>query len=123
MSLILQTIIIGVVALAILPFSVEMSKGAVLIGFLGWSVLLFIKGLLDLKLIRQGKQLKDTSGVEVLPYAMPAVWIVITIFILNDLNSFHLLWVVTLTLMIVEGVVFGFNSHRKDKQLGNVLKK
>ena len=123
MSLIVQTIIIGLASLAALPFSVEISKSIVLIGFLIWSILLFTKGLSDIKSLRLGKDLKDATGAEVLPYGMPLVWILIAIFVVKDINAFHLLWAVNVLLLVVEGVIFSMNGHRSQKKLDGALKK
>ena len=113
MSLIFQTIIIGLLVLISKIFSDSYGPWIVWYGFAIWSILLFLKGLDDRRALKKGKTLKDITGAEVLPYSMLAVFIVLYVFYINgDLNKFHLLWIVNVVTFIVEGIIFKINSKK-----------
>lgn len=101
MSLLIQSIGIGVIAFIIQFFSSDIAQWIVWLGFLFFAIILFFKGLDDRNKLKKGQK-ADVTGAMVLPIAMALVTIILIGFLFTDVNRFHLLWIAPLVTLIVE---------------------
>lgn len=101
MSLLIQSIGIGVIVFIIQFFSSDIAQWIVWLGFLFFAIILFFKGLDDRNKLKKGQK-ADVTGAMVLPIAMALVTIILIGFLFTDVNRFHLLWIAPLVTLIVE---------------------
>src|SRR3990167_7725776 len=106
MSLLIQTIIIGVVAFIIQFFSRDFAQWVVWLGYLFFAVILFFKGLEDRNKLKRGQE-GDLTGALMLPVAMVLVVILLVSFLFISVSKFHLLWLAPLVTLVVE-VIIGY---------------
>lgn len=102
MSLIVQTIIIGVIALIVHFFSPIVAGWIIWGSYLVFAVVLLTKGLDDRKRLSKGEEGIDTTSAAWLPAGMIGVLIILAIFLLYPFNKFHLLWAVNMPVLLVE---------------------
>lgn len=123
MSLLIQTIIIGVIALIINFFSPTVADWFMWGGYLVFSMVLFFKGLEYRKKLRRGEQ-SDLSGAVILPFGSIGVIIILIIFLFINISKFHLLWVAPLVMLIFE-ILIGRRTWKtfESNLLGSASKK
>lgn len=105
MSLVIQTVIIGILALlSNFIFSPMVAGWVIWLGYLFFTVTLFLKGLQDRRELLNSNT-GDLTGAIVLPPAMCLVAVALVTFIYFNFNKFHLLWVAPLLTFIAELLV------------------
>lgn len=110
MSLLIQTIIIGVIAGIIYFISPGLLAGWVVwFGYLIFAVLLFYKGMVVKGQMAKGVE-GDLTAATMLPPAMFLVGVVLIGFLFLDFSKLHLLWLAPLVTLLVE-IVIGRRIH------------
>lgn len=117
MSLIVQTLIIGIISLiSYFVFSPSVAGWIAWVGYLIFAIVLFFKGLQDRKEILQGKT-GDLTGATMLAPAMFLVAIMLVVFLFINYSKLHLLWLAPLATFIVEVVIGRLVFGKMEKQI------
>lgn len=105
MSLFIQTILLGAIALIIAIFSPLIASWFLWGGYLFFSIGLFFTAQNYRRRWRAGESLKTGTilGAASLPYTTIIILVVLIVFLFIDLSKFHLLW-------IVNAITFGFET-------------
>lgn len=104
MSLIVQTLIIGLIASVVyFVFSPVVAGWLVYGGYLFYAIGLFIHGLFVRKDMQQGKTVDWTAAV-MLPPAMAILILILIAYLFTGFNKLHLLWIAPLVTFIVEQI-------------------
>lgn len=104
MSLLVQTILIGIAALIVHLFAPEAAGWVIWGGFAIYAVGLLWKGLDDRRRLARGEAHIDSTSAAWLPAGMTGALIVLLIFLFYPFNKFHLLWAVNIPVLLVEGL-------------------
>lgn len=96
MGFLIWTIIAGILALVISPFSLVIAEWLVWSLYLLVSIMIYIKGKEYIKRFMSGESLmeKDIMGMGVSRELIPIVIIILGAFLFLNVSKFHLLWII-----------------------------
>lgn len=123
MSLIIQTLIIGIVSAGIyFLLSPTIAEWVVWFGYLFFAIVLFFKGLEYRRELLQGKE-TDWTGATMLPPAMILITLILILFLFLEYNKLNLLWIAPLATFIVEQIITKIVIGNSEKQILNKITK